>query len=73
MNKNNYTHISPNGLTYWPQHQNRHPDILDFFISTLPRYNFSVANLNDLSSDHNPVLLKLNEAPELNPMHLSLS
>lgn len=74
MNNNNYTHISPNGPTYWPQHQNRHPDILDFFISTLPRYiNFSVTNLNDLSSDHTPVLLKLNKAPELNPIHLSLS
>lgn len=74
MNNNNYTHISPNGPTYWPQHQNRHPDILDFFISTLPSHiNFSVTNLNDLSSYHTPVLLQLNVAPDLNPMHPSLS
>lgn len=74
INNNNYTHISPNGPSYWPQHLNRHPDILDFFISTLPSYiNFSVTNLNDLSSDHIPVLLQLNVAPDLNPMHPSLS
>lgn len=74
INNNNYTSISPNGPTYWPQHENRHPDILDFFLSTLPRtMKFSINNLNDLSSDHTPVLLKLNESPELNLIHPSLS
>lgn len=74
MNNNNYTHISPKGPTYWPQHQNRQQDILDFFISTLSIYiNFSVTNLNDLNSDHTPVLLQLNVAPDLSPMHPSLS
>jgi hypothetical protein len=74
INNNNYTHISLNGPTYWPQHLNRHPDILDFFILTLPSYiNFSVTNLNGLSSDHTPVLLQLNLAPDLNSIHPSLS
>ncbi|VVC42317.1 Endonuclease/exonuclease/phosphatase [Cinara cedri] len=38
-----YTFISPPGPTYWPSHRNRQPDILDLFLSTIPRHiNFTI-------------------------------
>ncbi|KAL4143560.1 hypothetical protein QTP88_005878 [Uroleucon formosanum] len=68
-----YIFISPKGPTYWPQHHNRHPDILDFFLSSLPRHiKHSVNNLNDLSSDHTPILLTTIASIEPTP-HPSLS
>ncbi|KAL4098606.1 hypothetical protein QTP88_023174 [Uroleucon formosanum] len=55
------TFISPPGPTYWPSHQNRHPDILDFFLTTIPRHiTHFIKNLADLACDHSPVLLNLN-------------
>lgn len=69
-----YIFISPKGPTYWPQHHNRHPDILDFFLSSLPRHiKHSVNNLNDLSSDHTPILLTTIASIEPTPPHPSLS
>lgn len=69
-----YVFISPKGPTYWPQHQNRHPDILDFFLSSLPNHiKHSVVNLNDLSSDHTPILLTTFASTDQNPPHPSLS
>lgn len=60
--------ISPPGPTYWPSHRNRHPDILDFFLSSIPRHiNFSIYNTNDINSDHNPVILDINDQPTFNP------
>ena len=58
---NNLKHFSPPGQTYWPSHLNRVPDILDFFVHTLPNHiNYNLTNLSDLSSDHTPLLLTLN-------------
>lgn len=67
--------ISPPGPTYWPSHQNRHPDILDFFLSSIPRHiNFSIYNnTNAITSDHNPVILDINDQPTFNPPKPSLS
>ncbi|VVC27607.1 Hypothetical protein CINCED_3A007937, partial [Cinara cedri] len=68
-----YIFISPKGPPYWPQHHNRHPDILDFFLSSLPRHiKHSVNNLNDLSSDHIPILLTTIASIEPTPPHPSL-
>ncbi|KAL4136344.1 hypothetical protein QTP88_007892 [Uroleucon formosanum] len=54
--------ISPPNPTYWPTHQNRLPDTLDFFLTNLPNHiNYSISNSTDLSSDHTPVLLCLND------------
>ncbi|KAL4104430.1 hypothetical protein QTP88_019731 [Uroleucon formosanum] len=75
-NNQKYTlHIhSPKGPTYWSQHHNRHPDMLDFFLSSLPRHiKHSVNNLNDLSSDHTPILLTTIASIEPTPPHPSLS
>jgi len=46
--------------TYWPTHANRHPEILDFFLSNLPNHlKPQTTNLNDPASDHTPVLLQI--------------
>lgn len=72
-NNTSYTFISPKGPTYWLQYQNRHTDILDFFLSSLPRHiKHSVNNLSDLNSDHVPILNN-NVSPELISPHPTLS
>lgn len=44
--------------TYWPSDASKRPDLLDFFIlRKVPPVFASVENVNDLSSDHSPVLL----------------
>lgn len=54
--------IAPPNPTYWPTHINRQPDILEFFITTLPNHiSYNITNSSDLSSDHTPVLLTLND------------
>jgi hypothetical protein len=54
--------ISPPNPTYWPSHANRRPDVLDFFITTLPSHiKYTITNSSDLSSDHTPILLTLND------------
>jgi len=74
INKNSINFISPKGPTYWPLHENRHPDILDFFLYKVPaNIKYSISNLCELSSDHTPVLLNLNIAPEPSIPHTSLS
>lgn len=60
INNNNYSSIAPSGLTYWPSHSNRHPDILDIFVKKLPsNIHSDLTNLYDLSSKHSPTMLKL--------------
>lgn len=62
------TFISPPGPTYWPSHQNRHPDILDCFLTTSLRHiTHSIKNLEDLACDHSPVFLNLNCEISCNP------
>lgn len=69
-----YSFISPKYPTYWPQHQNRHPDILDLFLSSLPRHiKYSVINLIDLSSNHTSILLTMAVSLEPIPPLPSLS
>jgi hypothetical protein len=47
--------------TYWPSHQHRNPDFLDFFISYLPNHlQTKLTNLNDSASDHTPILIQIN-------------
>ncbi|KAL4085191.1 hypothetical protein QTP88_027050 [Uroleucon formosanum] len=66
--------ISPSCPTYWPTHQNRQPDLLDFFITSIPNHiNHSIHNVCDLSSDHSPVLLNIMNPPILTSPRPSLS
>lgn len=56
--------LPPPQPTYWPSHLNRRPDILDIFIAKVPsNYNLNVSNINDLSSDHSPIILELKIPP----------
>jgi len=53
-----------NGLpTYWPTDNTKKPDCIDFFLSRgiSDRY-LEVENLNDLSSDHSPLVLTLSNS-----------
>lgn len=53
--------LSPSSPTYWPTHVNRHPDILDFFFTNMPRhFQPNILSLCDPASDHTPVVLKIN-------------
>lgn len=46
--------------TYWPTDTSKRPDLLDFFIlRKIPPIFTSAENINDLSSDHSPVLLTM--------------
>lgn len=70
----NLKFLSPPNPTYWPTHQNRQPDILDFFITNLPNHiNRNISNLSDLSSDHTPVLLSLNDHVTLKTTYPTLT
>lgn len=73
INNNTIIFISPEDPTYWPAHENRHPDILDFFLSKLPSHiNYCVSNLCKLGFDYILVLQTVNETPKLNPPHAPL-
>lgn len=56
---------SPGTPTYWPAARNRLPDALDIFISRgLDQTRINIDSLvQDLSSDHSPVVFVLNNAP----------
>lgn len=61
IQNNNLKIISPPNPTYWPSHNNRRPDVLEFFVTNLPSHiNHTIINTSDLSSDHTPVILTLN-------------
>lgn len=64
IHSNNFqVHSQPNP-TYWPSDPNRIPDILDFFISSgLGNISLSLHTLDDLSSDHSPILLTMSSHP----------
>lgn len=67
INNSNLKILPPSNPTYWPTHQNRHPDILDIFIARIPsNCTTNISNTNDLSSDHSPIILDL-EIPCSNP------
>jgi hypothetical protein len=56
--------ISPPHPIYWPSHANRHPDVMDFFITTLPRLiKYTITNSSDISSYHTSIILTLNDTP----------
>jgi len=61
---NHLSFISLSAPIYWPSHSNHHPDILDLFITSLPNHlNNNIKNLEELFSDHYPVLLHLGGKP----------
>ena len=59
--------------TYWPSDFNKTPDLIDFFVSkSICKTKVKCTSLAELSSDHSPVLLSLDQACNkvLLPCHL---
>jgi len=63
VNRKYTVQIRRYGPIYWPTHHNKHPDILNFFISNFPNLNYVTLNLNDPVSDHIPVILNIEGTP----------
>lgn len=58
-----YTVTAPDTQTLFPGVTSHRPDVLDIALIRLPQLSCDVTNLNELSSDHNPVLLTLSNSP----------
>jgi len=62
---NNLDVASPGQPTYWPSDHNKTPDLIDFAITKgINRELLSANVLNELSSDHSPVLFEVYEVPQ---------
>lgn len=66
INKQNNLDIeSPGKPTYWPADPKKIPDLIDFAVTKNIRRDFiSVDAINELSSDHSPVLFRLFHEPK---------
>jgi len=58
-----YTVTDPDTPTFFPTVVGHRPDVLDIALIRLPQLSCDVTNLNELSFDHNPVLLTLSDSP----------
>lgn len=66
--RKNYSTLSAGSPTYWPSDPRKIPDLLDFIVyKGISNDRLTIANSNDLSSDHTPVLVNLNINHTLNP------
>lgn len=59
---NDYSVLPPSTPTYHPYSRLYRPDVLDIGLIKIPML-VNVTNINDLSSDHNPVLLEILGTP----------
>ncbi|KAL4130642.1 hypothetical protein QTP88_008059 [Uroleucon formosanum] len=58
-----YVVTAPSSPTHFPANPVHRPDILDVALHKLPLHLVEVFNLNELSSDHNPILLTTSDSP----------
>lgn len=73
LSRQNLEACSSGETTYWPKDLRKRPDVIDFFVlNILPRTRCQITNVNDLSSDHFPVLLTLSASPTLKLRQLPL-
>ena len=73
-NKKSFSIISPPNPTYWPTSLQKNPDILEIFITKLPKQLYSlIDNLLNPCSDHSPVLLSIDATPPIRPEKPSLT
>lgn len=59
MESNYYTVLAPDSPTHYPDIHHHSPDVLDIAIVKTSNIQFNIENLNELSSDHNPILLDI--------------
>ena len=66
--------FSTGNPTYWPSDVNKTPDLIDFFVTKqLPRNSFTLEDGVDLSSDHSPIFMTLNEDVKKSEKNLCLT
>jgi len=58
-----YIVAAPSSPTFFPAIAGHRPDVLDIALIRLPQLSYDLTNLNELSSDHNPVLLTMSDSP----------
>lgn len=63
---NLYSVVASESPTHYPFIATHRPNILDIALINLPPHNYTLSNINDLSSDHNPQIIGLNSSPITN-------
>jgi len=63
VQNSDYSIISPDSPTHFPSAVGHRPDVLDIALIRLPHQLTEISNLNELSSDHNPILLTITDSP----------
>lgn len=59
MDHNDFFVVTLDSPSYFPDIQHHKPNVLDVTIIRIGCTRFEIQNLNELSSDHNPVLLDI--------------
>lgn len=63
VTQSDYSILSPDSPTFFPSIPHHRPDVLDIALVKLPSQSIQITNLNELSSDHNPLLLNITDSP----------
>ncbi|KAI5738896.1 hypothetical protein M8J77_012467 [Diaphorina citri] len=72
MNQSEWFVLGPDEPTYFPSHENRHPDVLDILVCKNVPNVISQTVLAELDSDHNPVIIELDAISLQCPSKLKL-
>lgn len=64
--RNDYSIVAPDSPTRYQPQPGFRPDVLDIALAKLP-YNIQAINLNELSSDNNPILLDISSSLKTSP------
>lgn len=59
MEQNNYGIVAPDTPTHFPVIHHHITDVLDIAILRTNNLQYDLQNLNQLSSDHNPILIEI--------------
>ncbi|KAL4085182.1 hypothetical protein QTP88_027041 [Uroleucon formosanum] len=62
VQRSDYAVMAPSTPTYHPYNNSFRPDVLDIALIKIPM-SIEITNINDLSSDHNPILLEVHSTP----------
>jgi len=63
VQQSDYSIMAPDTLTHFPSFRFHRLDVLDIALVRLPQQSVELSNTNDLSSDHNPILLQISDSP----------
>lgn len=71
---NHYSILSAGAPTYWPSDPRKVPDLLDFAVYRgISPERLEIKDCNDLSSDHNPLLINYKTSVEIKTSHRILT